>query len=138
MERFKYLYENWNGNPYFYYNYATVLRDNLDYKLSNDIIEKYNNFHIDYDSMITKANNYYDLEDFDNAIKYYNQSHWMCPNRFVPLQGLMRTYKAMGNYYASTEIAKEIKTKKIKKKSYKVSLIKMEAENLLKYEYKNY
>ena len=55
----------------------------------------------------------------------------MCPNRFLPLQGLLRLYMKSGDFICANQIALEILEKPIKVPSYTVSIIREEAKNYL-------
>lgn len=129
------LEKKWNGNPLFYYDYAYVLSNNYYHEKSISKLMIYNKFNVSYNSKLLMAQNYYDIEMYDNALSSYYEAHWMCPNRFIPLQGIMRTYKALKKNHKAIEIAKEIKRKQIKINSYTVTLVKKEAEALLKENY---
>ena len=55
----------------------------------------------------------------------------MCPARFIPLRGLLRTYKKTNDKEKTDSIAHYIINKNPKVKSYTVSIIKAEANKHL-------
>ena len=61
----------------------------------------------------------------------------MCPVRFLPLRGMLRTRQKQKVQSEASLIAQTIINKKPKIKSYTVSVIKAEAQNYLEYEKKN-
>ena len=131
VEEYEKIERLWNGKPFFYYDYASVLRNNFEYEKSISKLKFYKKYVVSYNSELLMAQNYYDEGKHDKAICHFNQARWMCPNRFLPLQGIMRSYKAIGDKKRAIEIANEIKTKQIKINSYTVTLIKKEADVLL-------
>lgn len=132
LSGYKLLEKDWNGNPYFYYNYAAVLRQERLLKESNIMLCEYGRYVKDYYAVLMCADNYYDSGYYNIAARYYRRAHNMCPVRFVPLQGLLRSYHESGNLESAYKIANVIVDKDVKIKSYNVSLIKKEAEKYLR------
>lgn len=122
----------WNGNPLFYFNLASIHRNLLNFQESNKAIYQYNKYFVDYDSQVMLANNFYDMKDYKNAKKYYTLAHSMCPNRFIPLRGLLRTEIKNANIDNARSIAIQILRKKEKIQSFETKLIKLEASKFLK------
>ena len=56
----------------------------------------------------------------------------MCPARFLPLRGMLRSYQRMGEIEKSKIIANKILKKNIKVQSIEVELIRYEAIKCLK------
>lgn len=131
MQEYKKLETDWNGNPFFYYNYAAALRRNGYWEESNEQLVKYGIYVKDYYGLLMHADNYYSMECYNLAAKYYERTHNMCPSRFVPLQGMMRSYQESGDMRLAYNTARKIIGKKVKVKSYNVSLIKKEAEKYI-------
>lgn len=127
IEDYKDLEEEWHGNPQFYYNYAVILRDNLYYHESIKAIEIYHKYAVDYCSNLLLANNYYDLKKYDSAISHFTLCHNMCPNRFIPMEGLMKSFIKKENTFSATSIAEQIACQPAKVESYTVSVIKANA-----------
>lgn len=125
------LNKSWNGNPFFLYNYAAILHQHFQFEQSNQKLKEYEGYVSDYYACLMMANNYYALENYDLARTYYEKASWMCPVRFLPLQGLLRSYKKMNELEKANSIAKSIVEKKPKIKSYTISVIKAEASNYL-------
>lgn len=120
------------NTPYFLYNYAFVLNEQLEHEKSNLILDEYDNFIIDYPSMILRANNYFSRKEYHKALTSFNTAHNMCPNKFRPLSGMLKCYINIGNHDKALELAKEIKNKIPKINSYTVEIIKQYAEAYLK------
>lgn len=91
------LYKNWNGNPYFLYNYASELKNLELYQQSIDIFLLCE-LHINtYNLQMQLADDYYQMGRWKEAEIRYKQAQNMCPNRFLPLHGLLRTYIKSNN-----------------------------------------
>lgn len=131
------LAQQWNGNPFFLYNYAAVLHRNFQHAQSNQLLEEYQKYVNDYQSQVMMADNYYALANFHGAYKHYELASLMCPVRFLPLRGMLRTRQKQKVQSEASLIAQTIINKKPKIKSYTVSVIKAEAQNYLEYEKKN-
>lgn len=122
------LNDEWNGNPYFLYNYASELKNVELYQQSVDVFlhcESYNNT---YDLQMQLADNYYQMGCWEEAENRYIQAQCMCPNRFLPLQGLLRLYAKSNNRILAERVALEILNKTVKVPSYTVSIIREEAK----------
>lgn len=136
IEDYTKLAKSWNGNPMFLYNYAVLLNVNNDYIESNKILSQYSRYYTDYYCVILKGNNYYNLDEYNKALRQYLYAHKMCPNRFEPLRGIMLSFKASGQVKQSIQTANIILRKKEKVPSYKTQVIKHEAARLLQDETK--
>lgn len=122
----------WNGNPMFFYDYARVLRSNGQYVRSNEMLGKYQKYLKDYSSYMMMADNFYSMGNYDEAMKSYIYCSHMCPARFLPLRGMLRSYQRMGEIEKSKIIANKILKKNIKVQSIEVELIRYEATKCLK------
>lgn len=131
LQDYKCLSENKYVSPPFHFNHAAVLNDYGNYADSNIALDKFDVFFCDYEAIMLRANNYYVLREYDKAIFFYQKAHAMCPTRFLPLQGLMRTYKRKGNSLREREVAKVIIDTPVKIHSYTITLIKKEAQNII-------
>ena len=139
IEEYPKLLKAWNGNPFFFYNYSVALRADQQYKESNKIINLYNIYISDYHGILLQAKNYFSSKQYELALKYYHKAYYMCPNRFIPLQGIMKSNHELGDIKAAIKSAYLIMNKKEKIKSYNTALIKKEADNYLKlYDNENY
>ncbi len=125
------LKRSWNGNPFFLYNYAAILNYNGDYHKSNTILTKYTSYIENYKVHLLFAENFYSLSLYDSARIHYSRASLMCPSRFVPLRGLLRTYHKLGNTSKADSVAHYITKKQPKVNSYDVFVIKAEAESYL-------
>lgn len=125
------LEKNWSGNPFFLYNFAAVLYCEMEYEKSNLYLNKYSKYVADYNAELMMAENYYSLGDYENACHYFNYAHFMCPSYFMPLRGLLRTYKKISRLHEADIIADMILRKKTKIDSYTVRAIKTEANKYI-------
>ena len=126
------LNDEWNGNPYFLYNYASELKNVELYKQSVDIFLHCESYINTYDLQMQLADDYYQMGCWEEAEKRYKQAHCMCPNRFLPLQGLLRLYTKSNNQIFAERVALEIINKRIKIPSYTVCTIQEEARVYLR------
>ena len=126
------LYDEWNGNPYFLYNYASELKNVELYKQSVNIFLHCESYINTYDLQMQLADNYYQMECWEEAERRYKLAQCMCPSRFLPLQGLLRVYVKSDNCILAERIALEIINKRIKIPSYTVTIIQEEARNYLR------
>ncbi len=78
------------------------------------------------------ADNYYQMGCWKEAERRYKLAQYMCPSRFLPLQGLLRNYVKSDNCILAERVALEIINKRIKIPSYTVSIIQEEARNYLR------
>ena len=131
LTAYRRLHARWNGNPYFLYNYAALLHHEFEYEESNILLGKYIHYVDDYYTQLLLAENHYARADYKKSIMHYLKAHQMCPNRFKPLQGMLRAYQKTGCHGMAYKTAKEIMGKREKVKSYTVSVIKAEAKKYL-------
>lgn len=126
------LNDEWNGNPYFLYNYASELKNVELYKQSINVFLRCESYINTYDLQMQLADNYYQMGCWEEAERRYKQAQCMCPSRFLPLQGLLRIYAKSNNCILAERVALEIINKRIKIPSYTVSIIQEEAKNYLR------
>ena len=126
------LYDEWNGNPYFLYNYASELKNVELYKQSVNIFLHCESYINTYDLQMQLADNYYQMGCWEEAERRYKLAQCMCPSRFLPLQGLLRIYVKSNNCILAERVALEIINKRIKIPSYTVSIIQEEAKTYLR------
>lgn len=124
MNAYEELFKNWNGNPFFLYNYGADLRILQDYEKSNFILHYSENFFNDYDLQLLLAHNCYDTKNYNKAKQYYWLAHYMCPNRFIPLYRLSLIYEQLDNREKVQELDSMILNKKIKVPSLTISQIR--------------
>lgn len=108
------LYPYFAGNTYFQYNYAVILnrtgRADRSLKMITMCEERMN----DYDVQMLKADHYPMLRDFHKAKASYTLASQMCPNRFMPLYGLVNVYDSLGHPEIAAKLAGEIIDKPVK------------------------
>ncbi len=131
LHNYEALYQNWNGNPYFLYNYGALLNQMAEFGLSADVLNKCQKYFDDYDVRMILDDDYMLMGNYYEAeLQYYNAIN-MCPNRFMPLGCLLKLYIAQKKYGAAYDIAIQILDKPIKIPSATVHRIKREAEEYL-------
>lgn len=128
------LDSTWNGNPHFLYNYGSELKNIELYEKSIEILLRCESYINTYNLQMQLADNYYHLACWTEAEYRYKKALAMCPNRFLPLQGLLRLYVKSENLFRAEQVALEILDKPVKIPSYTVSIIQEEAKTHL---YKN-
>ncbi len=126
------LEKNWTGNPFFLYNLAAVQHLNCEFEESNNTLKRYNSYVTDYNSALLRADNLYSCGEYRNAVIAYKDANFMCPSKFSPLQGLLKTYHALGDTTNLHLTAKYIVDKPVKINSHLIKVIKAEAHTYLK------
>lgn len=119
-------------NTYFLYNYGVVLNRCGKYKESLHVLTKCKKKLNDYDVQMQIANNLYELDIIQDAIKYYKNASNMIPCRFLPLYQLFNIYKYTNDEKSATEVALKIKEKEVKVQSSTVTFIKNDVKEFLK------
>lgn len=132
IPKYEKLYESWNGNHLFLYNYGAELNYIKDYAKSNDIFNKCIQHWNDYDIQILVADNYFNMEEWDKALDHYKLAADMCPNRFIPLHHMHKIYVNKNELDKALDMAKKIVTKKVKIPSETVSSIVNDMEKYIK------
>jgi len=126
------LSDKWTSNPFFFYNLASVQHLNLEFDESNNTLNRYNLYIVDYNSAILRADNFYYNGEYEKAVEAYKRASFMCPSKFTPLQGLLNSYYALNDSVNLRSISEKIINKPIKIKSRQIDIIKAEAQNYLK------
>ncbi|MDR2954703.1 MAG: O-antigen ligase family protein, partial [Prevotella sp.] len=122
------LYSHWNKNSLFLYNYGAELNHIKDYPKSLDILHQCEKYFNDYDVQMLLADNYSNLNKFDESERHYQLALNMCPNRFLPLYQVMKIYDRRGQSGDAIRTAKIIINKEIKVPSTTVTKIKIDAQ----------
>ena len=125
------LYNKWNGNPLFLYNYGAELNYRKKYNESVFVLKQCEKFYNDYDVQMIIADNYLNIGFLDKAEKRYMLASDMIPNRFIPLYQLMNIYKKEEETKKMLIIAHRILKKEIKIPSTTISSIKKEASKII-------
>lgn len=132
IEKMRVLYDQWNGNPYFLYNYGAMLNSLKRYDESNATFTECTMYLNDYDVQLLLADCYLQKENFDQAEKCFLLASNMCPNRFVPLYQLVHLYDRIGEKEKAYNLAEKITHKIVKIPSIKVQRIKNEMKEYVK------
>lgn len=132
IEKMRILYDQWNGNPYFLYNYGAMLNSLKRYDESNATLTECTMYLNDYDVQLLLADCYLQKENFDQAEKCFLLASNMCPNRFVPLYQLVHIYDRIGEEEKAYNLAEKITHKIVKIPSFKVQIIKNEMKEYVK------
>lgn len=124
LPQYEKLYQSWNGNHLFLYNYGAELNHIGEYEQSLIIFEECIQYWNDYDIQMLIADNYLKLEKWNDAESHYQLALNMCPNRFVPLAKLHEIYMQQGRIGDALNIAYKIVEKEIKIPSSTIASIK--------------
>lgn len=108
------LHARWNGNPFFLYNYGAELNYIKEYARSRAVLDTCRKYLNSYDVQIMQADNHLRLGEWDKAQTCYTLAAHMCPNRFVPLTGLLDIFIRTGPTASADSVARKILTKRIK------------------------
>lgn len=122
------LYPHFTGNVYFMYNHAVELSRTGRLDQSLKIITMCEERMNDYDVQMLKADDYSKLRQFHKAKASYMLALQMCPNRFMPLYGLVNVYDSLRQSELAMELAREIIDKPVKVPSGAVTAIKMKMQ----------
>lgn len=128
LQSFERMATHWNGNPHFFHSYAEMLRYEFQFERSNQMLRRYGQYIKDYSSQMMMADNFYAMKNYESALSLYKYAAYMCPVRFMPMRGMMRTYQKMHMDAMATQIAHDIIEKKPKINSIDIELIKYEAK----------
>ena len=128
------LYPYLKDNYLFLYNYAAELNYYGFFDESLIISKRCSKLWADYDLQLVIASNYFNVGQYAQSEIYYKTAAYMCPNRFVPLWGLLSIYKTTNNKLKAIEVADRILKKDIKVPSQNVNEIKGMAKEYLKAE----
>lgn len=131
LKQYEKLYRNWNGNPYFLYNYGRVLGVSGNYDKSYHLLKHCSKYLNDYDVQMAMGDNCLQLEHAEKACHCYVLASEMCHNRFLPMHRLMRLYLDNGKEQKAMEMAKRISEAPVKIASPKISGIKHDAAEII-------
>lgn len=126
-ERYEMLWPKLKESHLFLFNYAAEMNHQQEYLLSLDIAKTASDMWADYDLQLIMAHNYRQLRQYEEAAFHYRLASEMCPNRFVPLYGLLTTYESTGESKKAAEMARIIIDKPVKVSSHTVDKIKKSA-----------
>lgn len=114
IEKMRMLYDQWNGDPYFLYNYGALLNSLKRYDESNAIFTECILCLNDYDVQMIIGDNYMETDRWDDAESHYILASNMIPCRFSSLERLMKLYKKRGGQQKALKVAEVISAKEIK------------------------
>ncbi|EOS15033.1 O-antigen ligase family protein [Phocaeicola sartorii] len=126
---YKDLYNKMSYNPYFLFNYSSVLYDNMLYDESLEIVRKCTKYLNDYDIEMLLADNNWKLKNYPEAERHYLKASYMCPVRFIPLFKLYELYKEQKRTDEARLLGKEILEKPIKVYSSTIENIKQKVQS---------
>ncbi|MCD8184634.1 MAG: O-antigen ligase family protein [Bacteroides sp.] len=115
-------------NPYFLYNYASVLLVMKQYEECLAVALRCREYWADYDLELVIGEGYQNLNNFKMAEKYYSSARDMCPSRFMPLCKLFYLYRDHGEYKQAKHIAQIIISKPMKIKTPAILMMKRRME----------
>ncbi len=118
------LYPYMKTDVFFLYNYAAVLNRSKEYIKSNEILLISKSYLTDIDTELLLADNYKQLNQYEDSEKCLKKASYMIPNRFIPLYNLLLLYEIKKDSINAKKVANEILNKQIKVDSYKVRQMK--------------
>lgn len=120
------------SNPYFLYNYATVLLDvgSLDEGLDKAL--QCQTYWADYDLELLLGDIYKRRKEYEMSERYYKKASYMCPCRFIPLYRMFEVYKEVGDEERYRSMAQLIIEKPVKVQSSIVRQIKHKVKREVK------
>ena len=122
--KYQKLYESWNGNHLFLYNYAAELSISGESEESNKVLDRTILFWNDYDIQMLYADNCAKLGEDEARERHLKIASNMCPNRFLPLFNLHELYVQNNRIQEALEIARYLLVKEVKIQSPTVFSIK--------------
>lgn len=121
-------YENLHGymlrNPLFLYNYAMTAYRLHHFQRAYMLIGECTLYWNGYNRELLAGDICRNLQKYEEAIHHYKTAKAMCPVRYAPLEGLYRTYNAIGNEEERENVAIEIAHGKVKVNSPTIDRIK--------------
>jgi O-antigen ligase len=130
LPEYEKLYRCMGHNGLFLYNHAAELHEAGEYGRSVEAFGRCTRYYNDMDVQMLLADNYKQLNRYDEAEKHLRIATAMCPVRFIPLYELAKLYDEAGRREEAFATAKQIINKKIKIPSPTVTAIKHEMQQL--------
>lgn len=121
---YKKIHKKMPQNPYFLFNYSSVLYTNNLYEESLNIASECTKYLNDYDVELLFAENYLSLKNYQKAEIHFRKASAMCPVRFVPLFRLYQIYIEQKDTVQASQIGKQILQKEVKIDSPTIHYIK--------------
>ncbi|MDR1340574.1 MAG: O-antigen ligase family protein [Prevotellaceae bacterium] len=120
-----------SGNELFLYNYTAELNVTGHYDKSLQVGKACERLWADYDLQMLLADNYLQLQQYDEAERHYRKASQMCPVKFMPLYRLAKLYEERGNRVETLRWAELILGKRIKISSPTINAIRQEMKQLI-------
>lgn len=130
LEKYESLYNTRLGNNCFFLSfYAKELFKYENYEDCIKILKDKNSMK-NYDNTILLADCYYNMNDYQESIIYYQKAQSMIPSKFLPCYMICKAYQELGDPKMIV-YAKEVVNKTIKKDSFIIQLMIRECQQLL-------
>ena len=124
VNEYRCLYDKMKTNPYFLYNYASVLYNEREYDTSSIIAEQSSRLWKNYNTEILSGAIEEQRKDNNKALMHYTRASNMCPAKFAPLVHIQQIYSRLGDTSPAIEYASKIIKKQEKIKSPRTRQIK--------------
>ena len=118
LDEYRVLEPYFSANRYFLYNYAFALYSKGEFAESITILNKCSNYWNGYNHELLSGDACRMNGRYVEAIKHYDEAHFMCPSRLAPLEGLYYVYGDMDDDVNRKRIADIISKQKLKVPSY--------------------
>lgn len=115
-------------NPHFLYSYARELYVTGQFIEALEYVNRCEDYWCRYDLTLLKGDIYRQLQQYAEAEATYHTAHYMCPNRFAPLEGLLAVYEAKSDSVAALATAQTILNRPVKVQSGAVAEIRQMAK----------
>jgi O-antigen ligase len=131
LPEYRLLYDKLRTNELFLYNYAAELNVVEQYERSLEIAHECERLWADYDLQMLMADNYRQLQQYEEAERHFRKMAAMCPAKFMPLYELAKLCEATGREAEALAMAEQIIAKKVKISSSTIAVIKREMQELV-------
>jgi hypothetical protein len=131
LSEYERLHPALSGNELFLYNYTAELNVSGHYDRSLQVARECERLWADYDLQMLMADDYQQLQQYEEAERHYRKAALMCPVKFMPLYRLTELYLASGKTSHAKKIAKKILDKEIKIPSSTINVIKDKMRSLI-------
>ncbi|GHT77093.1 hypothetical protein AGMMS50262_17240 [Bacteroidia bacterium] len=131
LPMYEHLHKRLANSELFLYNYAAELNVAKQYDKSLAIAQECEKLWEDYDLQMLMADNYQNMQQYQEAEFHYIKASNMCPVKFMPLYQLYKLYEVTGEKENALEIANKIIEKPVKVMSPTIKNIQQEIQQKL-------
>nr|WP_288281392.1 O-antigen ligase family protein [uncultured Prevotella sp.] len=122
-QKYNALYQSGNYDYRFLYDYACEAFDKEQFGLALKLAKETESHVSDYELTLLIGDCYQSLDSLEDAIHCYEQAHYMCPSRLLPLYEMYNIYSGCNDTTNCWRLYAEISRKKIKVKNQVTDMI---------------